>query len=522
MIKLEVHVTGSYKADRALGASVPKDFIIENKLDRKKFLLVEFKKGRKGFIDVVPLSETNYKRYNWFRIPIPKTESRNIGIQVKDKISLTILDAKSEDEAKISNPLIEDYQNKISSLEFFPPIIKTHQTYRKLENPTPLWFEYKDKYLFWWNSGARLHPLILPKTLQLDTKLATLAGGLRGEVGSSDCVTTGEFSNASPEFINFVLDQIDEKLEIKKEQWKGRIEYRGPEWNSETERRLKEFWSYTTGIKNFYKSRFTKVTGKKSMPCGELMIHTGGILLKEALNGLVNSIESKIANEPEILPNYIVGLLSAEGSLHVSDNSLRGISIFTKSSRLAKFYQTILSFIGIDTGIFKNRSCNVLYISGWSNFLRLYELVSRTNLTPFIFSLPYRDILFFQGFSNLYATNILLVWDENLDNTRVKTTEIKNKIEEEFGRSFDKRGIGVNLTNLHKEGLLEGGCKRGEYQFKLTEKGNRSKNALSNLSFMIKNSWEKMKKFNSLLQKFELGKIEINDNMRIETTWSND
>jgi len=98
-------------------------------------------------------------------------------------------------------------------------------------------------------------------------------------------------------------------------------------------------------------------------------------------------------------------------------------------------------------------------------------------------------------------------------------TDKKILVISELHLNFSKTGIGINLTNLFKEGFLDEKCKRDEYLFRLTEKGDRTKNILQNLSHQLKNLWGRLESFNSLLEKFELGKIEIDENMRIITKW---
>lgn len=518
MIEFESNVTGSFEKGKVLRTYLPKSAIIKNNLENKKFLLLKFHKNKMSFIDVVPLQTINYNGYKWFSISIPKIDAKNIGIKLHDKIKISVLDSKTLTEAKLSSASFKKDKTIINSLELFFESINTHQSYRKNASPETLFFENKDKFIFWWNSNPRLLPLTLPQNLRLNPDLVALAGSLRGEGGSSDAVTTGEFVNTSPDFINFVLNAIEQNLDIQKEQWKGRIEYRGPNWNSKLEKKLEEFWSYTTGIKDFYKSRFTKVEGVKSIPCGELMVHTGGILLKEALNGLVTSIENRLIVNKNYLPFYITGLLSAEGGVQLGTDYISTITIYTNNDDSAKFYQLCFHAIGINTSKSKdNEGCDIIRISGWDDILRLYEILLNFKLSPFKFSLPYRDILFFRGLSNHCSTQTLL----NLEgDNELKTSFFQSKIKDETGKCFSRYQVGKNLANLIKNGFLEGKRKKEIYRVKITQKGLIAKNALEKLPILIQNAIDKSKNFNLMLQKFGLGKIEIDKKMRIRTIWS--
>jgi hypothetical protein len=163
----------------------------------------------------------------------------------------------------------------------------------------------------------------------------------------------------------------------------------------------------------------------------------------------------------------------------------------------------------------------VISINGWNNFFKLYLITTKTSLTPFNFSLPYRDILFFQSLLNHNATKILLSWDERLGNQRIKSNDINNLINDKFKQNYDlSSSIGINFSNLLKNGYFEGKHEKHAYKVNLTSKGLQAKNALLDLNTYLKNSLKRLNDFNSLLKKFGLGRIWIDNNMRIRTEWS--
>jgi len=221
---------------------------------------------------------------------------------------------------------------------------------------------------FWLKSKGKGHDskkFVVNRFILLDDLFFEGLGLWQGEGSKSKGLY---FGNNCPALINHFLNFVEEKLGIRRDEF--RVTVNSPNLNRKEEL-IKERWSELLRIpvKNF-----TNVCYDTRIRKEYVQVYINGIALLCLIKTLHERLSKTISRIITYAASYIRGIIASEGSIHLKKSGvLSHVAISTKNLEDIKFYKICLTTLGIKSTKYQEKRC-AFPIYGKRNFIKMLDL----------------------------------------------------------------------------------------------------------------------------------------------------
>lgn len=258
------------------------------------------------------------------------------------------------------------------------------------------------KYLGRKRGGSDSKAVLLPKAIRLSAKFSRALGIYYAEGNKSETRRYSSFSNTEPKVVQEGIS-LFEVLGIKRQNLKAHVKIYNQKISDET---LINYWSGASGIPRNNFIKVSKATSKQDYErnrkrppkYGETEVYYSSIVIRDAIDKLLEMIKSLAMKNSFIRKEFLKGLIAGEGSVKLVNDKLRELRIASCDKQEQKFIRNLLVKEKI-------RSSDAEYdffvaISGFDNFRKISEnkIFHLHPVKKEAFDLGYTKCLCSQGF----------------------------------------------------------------------------------------------------------------------------
>jgi len=228
------------------------------------------------------------------------------------------------------------------------------------------------------SSEGQIRFWILPDEIEINDELLQVVGILDGEAHKKPRKKGGmstKVTNSESIIIKKVIEIFKAHFKISEESWRASLTINAKKlkekYSEEEDKKLKEFWSKSTGIpiENFGKTTLLFQYESKHSPHGILQIRVSSFLLWKFLMKFLEYLRD-IINTQELIVPYLQGLVAAEGGVGLKKNgSISHLLIGSTKDSDKKFYMKCLDILEIKSKEYEQR----IEICGSKNWLKFLE-----------------------------------------------------------------------------------------------------------------------------------------------------